>query len=87
MTEKEESLIQLVLTQDEAMLLGSVCTLGTRVLRSDKEGAILTCTLLTAAIDIHPKAMDSLITKMLALSKVGIKYAEGKLDETKVADN
>lgn len=82
MAEKEESLIQLVLTQDEAMLLGSLSSLGAKILRADKEGAKETCILLSEAIDRYPEATDSLIDKMVELAKAGMRYAEEKLDET-----
>ena len=81
MAEKEESLIQLVLTQDEAMLLGSVTTLGIRTLRGDVEEAKVTFALLSAAISLRPEAMESLAKKMLALAKAGIDYAEEELEE------
>ena len=79
MAEKEESLIQLVLTQDEAMLLSSITTLGAKTLQNNVEGAKLTFILLSAAINLYPEAMDSLVEKMVALAKVGIDYAEEKV--------
>ena len=87
MAEKEESLIQLTLTQDEAMLLGSVTTLGIRVLMADTERAKRTFALLTAAIAQWPEAMTSLSEKMITLSETGIEAAEKfkeELNETKV---
>ncbi|KKM61946.1 hypothetical protein LCGC14_1132120 [marine sediment metagenome] len=83
MAEKEESLIQLTLTQDEAMLLGSVTTLGIRVLMADTERAKRTFALLTAAIAQWPEAMTSLSKKMIVLNEAGIKCAEKELDESR----
>ena len=92
MAEKEENLIQLTLTQDEATILGSVTTLGIRTLTGDVEAAAYTRTLLMVAVRSWPEAAATLSEKMIALNEAGIKYAEEEakreeLNETKVADN
>ena len=80
MAEKEESLIQLVLTQDEAMLLGSITTLGIRTLKDDIEAAAHTKILLTTAIKSWPEAIITLSEKMIALNEATIKYAKEELE-------
>ena len=81
MAEKEESLIQLVLTQDEAMLLGSVTTLGIRTFTGDIAKAAHTKTLLTAALKSWPGAAVTLSEKMIALNKATIKHSMVELGE------
>ena len=73
-------MIQLVLTQDEAMLLGSVTTLGIRTFTGDIAKAAHTKTLLTAALKSWPGAAVTLSEKMIALNKATIKYAKEELE-------
>ena len=82
MTEKkEEDLIQLVLTQDEATILGSITTLGIRTFTGDFEAAAYTKTLLTSAITLWPVATATLSEKMIAVNKATMKCTEEELDE------
>ncbi len=73
-------MIQLVLTQDEAMLLGSVTTLGIRTFTGDIAKAAHTKTLLTVALKSWPEAAVTLSEKMIALNKATIKYAKEELE-------
>ena len=84
MAEKEESLIQLTLTQDEATILGSVTTLGIRTLNGDVEAAEYTKSLLMVAVRSWPEATLTLSKKMIALNEATIKFAKEESNETKV---
>ena len=75
-TEEEKNLFQLVLTQNEATLLGSVTTLGIRTFTGDAEAAAYTKNLLTVAVRSWPEATLTLSKKMIALNEATMKYAK-----------
>ncbi|KKL90247.1 hypothetical protein LCGC14_1906620 [marine sediment metagenome] len=75
-TEEEKNLFQLVLTQNEATLLGSVTTLGIRTFTGDAEAAAYTKNLLTVAVRSWPEATATLSKKMIALNEATMKCAK-----------
>ena len=75
-TEEEKNLLQLVLTQDEATILGSISTLGIRTFTGDAKAAAYTKNLLTLAIRSWPEATATLSKKMIALNEATMKYAK-----------
>jgi len=70
MAKKEEELIQLVLTQKEAMILCSITSLGLKLLRKDVEGGKITLVILEKIIKTWPSEAITLSGKMLSLITV-----------------
>jgi hypothetical protein len=78
--EKEESLIQLVLTQDEAVILNASSVLGLQESLGDpSKNAETMKTLLIGAIVLWPGAVKTLAEKMQAVAKATKVYALGEL--------
>ncbi len=81
---EEEELIQLTLTEDEALLLSSVTTLGIKVASGNFEGAAVTKALLLRALAAWPEAAVTLSGKMIILAETTKDLANKELEnETK----
>ena len=79
----EEKLIQLTLTQPEALILGAITSLGIKTLRDNQEEAKLAKMLVGVLSKVCPGATISLARKMLLLAELSKKYAEEELLKVK----
>ena len=78
---KEESLVQLTLTYDEATILQATCTLGLSTFAGDPPNIKMSTNLLKKAIELWPEAGVTLAKKMQALAKTTFAYSVKELDE------
>ena len=72
---EEEKLIQLTLTQDEALILGAITGLGISSLKHDKEKTRSIRILVTVLTALRPEAQKSLASKMVVIGNLSKKYA------------
>ena len=78
-----KEIIQLTLTQDEALILGSISSLGIRSLRANQEEIDSAKALLTLILKLTPAATISLAEKMVSLCEITKKYVKEELLKVK----
>ena len=78
-----KEIIQLNLTQDEALLLGAITALGITRLEDNQEEIKTAKAMLTLVLKLSPEATVSLAEKMVLLCNVTKKYAKEELLKVK----